>query len=151
EAWHGGAAAGMFSVPYAIQRRPAPSANAREVALPTAMVIDATSSFDTRERSRLPVNPFNGYVDIILNPDGTVLPNVQYSSPSSFNLGASFYHFWLAERQDLAAVPTNNSQTIPVTLDPNNQLLFYLPIAPPGGTNGGLYKGPTLKGAYSLL
>ena len=33
---------------------------------------------------------YTGYVDIVLNPDGTVLPTTVYSSPSSFSLGSAF-------------------------------------------------------------
>ena len=53
------------------------------------------------ERSRLPVDPTTGYVDILLNPNGTVVPTTVYSSPSSFGMNSAFYHFWLAERGDL--------------------------------------------------
>ena len=53
------------------------------------------------ERSRLPVDPTTGYVDILLNPNGTVVPTTEYSSPSSFGMNSAFYHFWLAERGDL--------------------------------------------------
>jgi prepilin-type N-terminal cleavage/methylation domain-containing protein len=153
EAWHGAAANGMVSVTYSIQRRPAPSANAREVALPTSMVIDATTVFLTQERSRFPlgaVNPYTGYIDIVLNPDGTVLPTVIYSSPSSFNMGSTFYHFWLAERQDLADVPTDsNGNPLPLPLATGAP--YYLPIAQPGGAGAGLFPGPYLKGDYSVL
>ena len=54
EAWQGAAAKGLASVPYVVHRRPVPSANAREVALPSHMVIDATTVMTTRERSRSP-------------------------------------------------------------------------------------------------
>ena len=62
------------NVPYIIRRRPAPGPNAREVALPTQVVVDLTTWKTTRERSRLPVNPYTGYVDILVNPDGSVVP-----------------------------------------------------------------------------
>ena len=42
-----------------------------------------------------------GYVDILLYPNGTVVPTTEYSSPSSFGMNSAFYHFWLAERGDL--------------------------------------------------
>ena len=81
EAWQGAILTTRpASVPYTIQRRPVPSANAREVALPSHMVIDATTDLaTTRERSRLPVNPYTGYADIVINPDGTVVPQTIYS------------------------------------------------------------------------
>jgi len=53
------------------------------------------------ERSRLPVDPNSGTVDVLLNPNGTVVPSTMYSSPSSFGMSAAFYQFWLAERGDL--------------------------------------------------
>ena len=40
-------------------------------------------------------------MDILLNPNGTVVPTTEYSSPSSFGMNSAFYHFWLAERGDL--------------------------------------------------
>ena len=40
-------------------------------------------------------------MDILLNPNGTVVPTTEYSSPSSFGMDSAFYHFWLAERGDL--------------------------------------------------
>ncbi len=165
EQWQGSAATNTnANVPYTIQRRPAPSPSAREVALPTSMVIDATSWFSTLERSRLPVDGYTGFVNIVINPDGTVLPTVQYSTPASFSIGASFFHFWLAERQDLADMQTggsteqvtySNGQTAtlgsaPVSLGAGGQV-FYLPVPKPGGNDANAYRGPTLKGEYSLL
>ncbi len=138
-------------LPYTIQRRPAPASNAREVALPGSMVVDATTGWpgQTQERSRLPINPFTGYVDIILNPDGTVLPTTLYSSPSSFGMNNAFYHFWLAERQDLADVQLNASGVAQTWA--NGTAPYYLPIAQSGGVNSNTFPGPYLKGEYSVL
>ncbi len=88
---------------YTIQRRPAPSPNARETALPTNVVIDATTWASTMERSRLPVNAYSGYVDIVLNPNGSLVPAASYiySTPASVPLVPAFLHFWLAERTDV--------------------------------------------------
>ena len=91
----------MFT--YVIRRRPAPGPSAREVALPTQVVVDLTTWGSTRERSRLPVNAYAGYVDILVNPDGSVVPTTVYATSASFGLGSAFLHFWLAERSDLAA------------------------------------------------
>lgn len=137
ESWHGAAAKGMTSVPYAIRRRPMPSPGAREVALPTHMVIDATTVFATRERSRLPVDRFTGFVDVMLNPDGTAAYNSPYGSPSSFGMADTFYHFFLMERQDVAA-PTGT--TVPL-----------LPIAEPGGKSNRVFAGQVIKGEWALL
>ena len=90
------------NLPYVITRRPAPSPNAREMALPSQVVVDLTTWSTTRERSRLPVNPYTGAVDIMVNPDGSVVPTTLYSTVSSVGLASAFLHFWLAERSDLA-------------------------------------------------
>jgi prepilin-type N-terminal cleavage/methylation domain-containing protein len=89
-----GLAAGMASQPYAIRRRPMPSPDAREVALPTQMVIDAA-------RSRLPVNPHTGAVEVMVNPDGTAAPSLPYGVPSSLSMGSAFLHFALVGRADV--------------------------------------------------
>ena len=39
----------------------------------------------------------------MLTPSGQVQPTRTFSSPAAFGLGASFYHFWIAERDDLHA------------------------------------------------
>ena len=62
--------------------------------LPSNVVIDLTTWATTHERSRFPlpptgngvstsqvVNPNTGSVDIVVNPDGTVVPSTVYSTP----------------------------------------------------------------------
>jgi type II secretory pathway pseudopilin PulG len=116
-------ATGIPASAYTIRRRPAPSANAREVSLPTDVVIDLTTAFPggTRERSRMPIaafNPYTGYVDIMVNPDGTVLPTTIYSSPTSFDMTTgSFVHLWLAERGDLHEPSGTTAPTLPIPED----------------------------------
>lgn len=136
EQWIGGAVNGMVNVAYTIRRHPAPAANAREVSLPTSMVIDASTVFTTRERSRLPVDRSSGTVDIMVNPDGTAFYSSPYSSPSSFGMADAFYSFWLADRSDVAT--------------PIGTAAPLLPIAPPVGSATG-YTGPPLKEGYSIL
>lgn len=136
----------LVSIPYTIRRRPAPTASAREVALPSSMVIDATTAFLTRERSRLPVNPYTGAVDIVLNPDGTLLPVTQYSAPSSFGMDSAFYHFWLADRQDLADVQLGASGTA----QPLAAAGYLLPIASPDGAPAANFPGPYLRGEHAI-
>jgi prepilin-type N-terminal cleavage/methylation domain-containing protein len=107
---------------YTIRRRPVPSANTKEIPLPSNIVVDLTTWSTTMERSRLPVNAYTGYADILLNPAGDVVPTTLYSSPSSFGLASSFYHFWLAERGDVVApVPWDNQH-------PKLSGLFHLPM-----------------------
>jgi len=138
EQWLGACATQVIiNVPYVIQRRPAPGPNAREVALPSQVVIDLTTWGTTRERSRLPVNSYTGYVDIVVNPDGSVVPTTVYSSPASFGLSSAFLHFWLAERGDLAG-PNPAATAAPF-------LPIQQAIAP--ARQGGL----PLKGEYRLV
>jgi hypothetical protein len=145
EAWLGDANKGLTSVPYTIRRRPSPIPGAREISLPTSMVIDATSWGNAApERSRLPLKSsgarFSGYVDILLNPDGTVIPTTIYGTPSSVGMDQAFYHFWLAERQDLARVVLPTGQAVPT-----------LPV-PPGVPTGVTYPGDAqIKGQYSIV
>ena len=117
ETWQGAILNGNNqNIPYTITRRPVVSPGSRETPLPSNVVVDLTTwnaqYFNTTfssttgvnyvsERSRLPVDPTTGYVDILLNPNGTVVPTTEYSSPSSFGMNSAFYHFWLAERGDL--------------------------------------------------
>ena len=138
---------GVKNVAYTIQRRPAPSPNAREIALPTQVVIDATTWGNAQpERSRFPaaaMNPFTGELDLIVNPDGTVVPTTLYSSPSSLGMTGAFWHFFLAERSDIAA-PNAGATAAP-----------FLPVGvfppPPNQETPVPYTGPTLRGEYSLL
>ncbi|HKM52652.1 MAG TPA: prepilin-type N-terminal cleavage/methylation domain-containing protein [Isosphaeraceae bacterium] len=107
---------GLLNLSYIITRRPVVSPGARETPLPSNVVVDMTTwnsqyfnlTFSSTtgityvsERSRLPVDPNTGNVDIFVYPNGTVVPTTLYSSPSSFGMNSAFYHFWLAERGDL--------------------------------------------------
>ncbi|MFO0909981.1 MAG: hypothetical protein U0794_16810 [Isosphaeraceae bacterium] len=91
---------------YTIKRRPVPVAGAREAVLPGGATIDLTtydSSPGQRERSRLPVDALNGYVDIMVNQSGQVVPFTEYSSLSASPMTDAFYHFWIADRSDVYA------------------------------------------------
>src|SRR6202030_2789332 len=123
-------------VPYTISRRAGPTQNAREISLPTNVVIDMTSWADPfQELSQFPpgvINPYTGYVDILLYPNGTVVPTTLFSTPSSFGMSRAFFHFWLAERSDVAAMqldqngqPTQlvNGQPVYLPLGTINQQL----------------------------
>ena len=94
---------------------PAPAPNAREVSLPTNVVIDMTTWANAfQERSQFPpgvINPFTGYVDILLYPNGTVVPTTLYSTPSSFGMAGAFFHLWLAERSDVAGISSTKTAT----------------------------------------
>ncbi len=95
ETWSNVLASGnTVNTGYTIERRPTPMRSDREVALPSNVVVDAG-------RSRLTVNKYTGFVDILLNPDGSVRPSVFYSTPSSIGMAGAFAHFWLGERADV--------------------------------------------------
>jgi hypothetical protein len=115
-------AAGAFTdLPYSILRRPVVSPGAREVTLPGAVVIDATTWNSTLERSRLPIDRNNYTVDILVDQAGQVVSTNGYSSPSNYTLTNNFYHFWLSDRSDVFE-PLNlqtyfSYPTLPVTPD----------------------------------
>ncbi len=97
-----------FDAPYTILRRPYPTPGVKPIDLPSNVVIDLTRPLPPGpglpaappERSRLPVDSSSGYVDIMIQPNGTVVPTTIYSSPSSAST-TPFLHFWLAERSDV--------------------------------------------------
>jgi prepilin-type N-terminal cleavage/methylation domain-containing protein len=109
-------------VQWTIARRPVPAPSAQEVSLPAGAVIDLTTWDSTRERSRLPIDPNSGFVDIMLNQSGQVVPTTAYSNPGSISMDSAFYHFWISDRTDVYA-PGITGATIPT-----------LPIPPPSST-----------------
>jgi len=132
------------NLPYTITRRPVPSARGREIQLPSNVVIDLTTWGNTTlERSRLPLQAFNqstGSIDILVYPNGQVVPTMNYSTPASVGLAGAFFHFWLAERTDVTA-PI--SLTVAPALPIGNIAQQLLQGAP--------YPGPKLKGEYRLV
>lgn len=101
EAWFGAQAhTPAVGRPYTILRRFYPTQGARTIELPSNVVIDATTWDSTRERSRLPVDPNTLAVEIVVMPNGTILPTTTYSSITSGSV-VPFLHFWLAERSDV--------------------------------------------------
>lgn len=138
---------------YIIRRRPVVAERAQEVVLPGDVVIDLTSwnagiQRDSAgipfspERSRLPVDPITGAVDILISPTGGLVP----PSPGQQALLGSdpyssipFLHFWLTEREDV--VPW----AAPIASGVN----LILPV--PDGTPGYPVGGPTLKRQRRLV
>lgn len=125
-------------VTYVIKRRPVPSQGAREVNLPTDTLIDLTAWNTTGERSRLPVDPYTGYVDVLIAPNGRVVQLSSNANPSP-PLDLPFLHFWIAENEDVYAPQTpaitGQMVTLPVVREgiPNDSrnLPTYYPDAWP--------------------
>lgn len=139
ETWLGPVAnQAQTAVPYTIHRRPAPMGNARAVELPSNVVIDLSTWSSTQERSRLPVNGLTGYVDILVNPNGTAVPTTIYSTPASVGMAGAFYHFWVAERSDIFAPQGTVSPVLPVRLDPSDP-------------QPNRFNGSAIKGEYRLV
>ena len=129
ETWQGAALNLPQQATYTIQRRPAPTINAREIALPSNVVIDATTWGSSNERTRVPgtaFDPFSGFIDVLVNPDGSVVPTTLYSVPTSLGLTGAFFHFWLAERSDIFAPAVN---TVTATAPPPAPYPPFLPIS----------------------
>ena len=91
---------GFYDQPYTILRRPVPTQGAREVQMPAGVVIDLTTAtqYGAGERSRLPIDPNTGAVDILVTPTGTVL---QAGANGLEAVAGPFYHFWICEREDV--------------------------------------------------
>lgn len=88
------------SVTYTIIRRPVPSPGARELELPRNIFIDMTT-WDAvfpffAERSRLPVDPYTGFVDILVAPNGSVIQQSYNANPAP-GANMPYYHFWLTD------------------------------------------------------
>jgi hypothetical protein len=146
---------------YTIERRPIPTTNAREVSLPSGVVIDATSWaaaalwLGSPERTRVPsaaLNIFSGVIEVLINPDGTVVPTTLYSTPASLQMDGSFYHFWVAERGDVYApvftTPTSSSTSSTASLVSGYG--FALPM-PQTAISEALGSGTYTPGAYATL
>ena len=81
------------------------------------MVIDLTTwGLPAPERSRVgpAINKFTGYADILVSPQGEVVPSSPYATPASFGMPNSFFHFWLAERGDLFDPNSSTSPQLPL-------------------------------------
>jgi prepilin-type N-terminal cleavage/methylation domain-containing protein len=140
---------------YVIKRRPIPSPGAREIFLPSNVVIDMTTWNSTQERSRLPVDHNLRYVDILINPNGSIVPTTSYSAPTSTSL--PFYHFWLTDRVDvlppLWGMNTDTSGVMTPISNPNGGTptqVFQLPM-PAGSLNYSPPNGESLQGERMLV
>ena len=154
---------------YNIIRRPVVSPNAVEVTLPAGAVIDLTTwnagvkANTLPERSRLPVDPFSGYVDIMIDQSGRVVP-AGAGSGGSLNGGTAvaslpFYHFWITEREGVVgplfgnkSVSVGSASFVAPAPNPNNPTTTYLLPMPQGlGTVDGNSQPVNLKGQRRLV
>lgn len=143
ETWVGSIRPGLTNLPYTIRRRPAPGSATKGLDLPSNVVIDATGwNLTSPERSRLgaSLNHLTGYADIMVNPDGTIVPTTIYSSPASVGIRSSFLHLWLCERADLV---TPKAFTVPHMPIGEITTQFAANLIP--------YNGPRFKGDYLIV
>jgi prepilin-type N-terminal cleavage/methylation domain-containing protein len=140
----------FINQPYVIYRRPVPTQGAREVQLPSGVVIDLTTwNTAIPERSRLPVDPVTGYVDILISPTGPVLQ----ASANALTAPAAnfpFYHFWLAERDDVHEPLWGLTNGIP-NPNPNAPNQVNLLPMPAGARNYTTQGELDLKGEIRLV
>jgi prepilin-type N-terminal cleavage/methylation domain-containing protein len=135
EVWDAALAGGVTAVPYVIRRRPAPVPSALAEGLPAGVVIDCTTWATSRERSRCLLDPYTGVVELLVNPDGSLVQQMLYSTPASLPMAAAFVHLWVCERGAIAA---------PAASGPP-----YLPM--PSGTPGRPSMAPPLEGERRLV
>jgi prepilin-type N-terminal cleavage/methylation domain-containing protein len=116
EQWPTTLAGALQGSRYSISRRPAPTVGQQATTLPSSVVIDLTTWSTSGERSHLPVNPFTGQVDLLVEPDGSVRPDLPYGTRSSQGMGSAFLHFWLADRGDVhdPVVTQGSFLTLPI-------------------------------------
>ena len=124
--------------PYIIKRRPVPTQGARVIPLPSNMVVDASSWDSTQERSRLPLDPGTFTVEVMVAPNGQVIPNTFYSSPAAASI-VPFLHFWVAERGDV------HPPTVPAKATPAGTPRLPMPEGVVAGA------AATLKGGRRLV
>ena len=146
--------------PYIISRRPVVSPGARETTLPDGVVLDLTTwnasaatpgTFGPNtiirpllpERSRLPVDPYTGFVDVMIAPNGqVVLPGAGGGGNFARTPIANtpFYHFWLTDREGVHGLlwepPTPGSPYAPkpnpsMSASPSKKYLLPMPKGTP--------------------
>lgn len=139
----------MQDLAYVVERRPVPSPGAREVMLPTGMVIDATTWNSTKERSRIPVSLGSLECDVMVDPNGVYIPTTQYSTPTSANQ-LPFMHFWVTSREDVHPVGSlKDTSGNPILATTATQLyLLPMPSTALGKDGSGNIVSPASEGAF---
>lgn len=102
EAW-GPLPPNAVEMPYLVRRRPAPGPASTGVALAGA-VIDATGyAAKVPSRSVLPVDPWTGSVDLVVDWTGAWSRARTVGVPTADGLKSSFWHFWISDRGEVSA------------------------------------------------
>lgn len=112
ETWQGKLAQGIQRAHYAIHRRPVPVTGATSNTLPSGMVVDLTGWSTTKDRSRLPVDPYTGSVDILVDATGKTTLGTIYSVPTASTLGSQWSFFWICPRSDVGLPPKGDARLV---------------------------------------
>jgi hypothetical protein len=100
-----------------------PAPDSREVQLPGNTVIDLTTSalpilgLGVSERSRVPIDPYTGYIDFLIYPTGQIVPSTH---TGNFAQAYDFPSFslWISTREDIRG-PLFGVNTTTGRLNPN--------------------------------
>ena len=105
------------------------------------------------ERSQFPtgaINPYTGYVDILLYPNGTVVPTTIYSTPSSLRHGGVRFSTsgWRS-----AATWWRPSSTTAIRSRwwPTNCCICRSATSSSSLSSGSPFSGPTIQGEYRIV
>ena len=93
----------LVTTTYVIIRRPYVASGSREITLPAGAVIDLTTTTlgVNSERSRVPIDQATGYVDLMFEEGGRVVPSTPYGYSQAMSTDYPFYYLWIAERGDV--------------------------------------------------
>lgn len=116
ETWRGTADSGLLATSYTLTPRLVP-VESKGVLLPASVVIDATGWVTSRARSRLPVDPYTGDVDLIFDKTGPVDSPSIYGRPANRPLSEGYLHLWVSGIADVASPPTTTGDGRLVTVD----------------------------------
>ncbi len=100
---------GPVASTYSITRRPYVAQGARVIELPAGAAIDLTTAVfnnlanPNAERSRVPLDPVTGFVDLLIYPNGQVVPSTPYGFNQAMSETFPYFHLWIADRADIVA------------------------------------------------
>lgn len=152
------------AIRYSVQRRPVPIPGSRESALPKGVVLDLTTwnAADisvlnplaqpyVSERSRLPVDPFTRYVDILIAPGGQVVQQSYNANPAPPQ-NLPYYQFWLCDAEEVFEpfTPGQFAMLLPMLAGSSDDPSFQYPPAVSAG-NYEITGQPPLRASRRLL